>query len=287
MRQLPWLIAFTFAISVHASLFYVAELGQEPAPQIGAYAEGQDGLEIGLGMSGSYADIAKRTAPTEPVAPEPEPKPIVKPAVKPRPSKTAKPVETPKPIPKVMPAATPMISATALAPPPQIAEAPKHGYQAAVERTTQSNSDMVSAESTQNSDAPDTLVKPDTARSEAMVRASGSGAQRRAGGKAGDSKHYFSQLSAWLGQHKTYPPELKKRKAQGIVTVKFGIRRNGEIFATSVKSTSGHKALDDAALQMLADASPLPPLPASIKKDQIHLVIPIEYSLITNDFHED
>lgn len=287
MRQLPWLIAFTFAISVHASLFYVAELGQEPAPQIGAYAEGQDGLEIGLGMSGSYADIAKRTAPTEPVAPKPEPKPIVKPAVKPRPSKTAKPVETPKPIPKVMPAATPMISATALAPPPQIAEAPKHGYQAAVERTTQSNSDMVSAESTQNSDAPDTLVKPDTARSEAMVRASGSGAQRSAGGKAGDSKHYFSQLSAWLGQHKTYPPELKKRKAQGIVTVKFGIRRNGEIFATSVKSTSGHKGLDDAALQMLADASPLPPLPASIKKDQIHLVIPIEYSLITNDFHED
>ena len=282
MRQLPWLIAFTFAISVHASLFYVAELGQEPAPQIGAYAEGQDGLEIGLGMSGSYADIAKRTAPTEPAAPQPEPKPIVKPTVKPKPSNTATAVETPKPSPKAMP-----IVKAAPIPKPQLTEAPAHGYQAVVEQTTQSNTNLVTAEAPQESLAPETRSKPDTARSEAMVRASGSGSQRSAGGKAGDSKHYFSQLSAWLGQHKTYPPELKKRKAQGIVTVKFGIRRNGEIFATSVKSSSGHKALDDAALQMLADASPLPPLPASIKKEQIHLVIPIEYSLITNDFHED
>ncbi len=282
MRQLPWLIAFAFAISVHASLFYVAELGQEPAPQIGAYAEGQDGLEIGLGMSGSYADIAKRTAPTEPAAPQPEPKPIVKPAVKPKPSNTATAVETPKPSPTTMP-----IVKAAPIPKPQLTEAPAHGYQAVVEQTTQSNTNLVTAEAPQESLAPETRSKPDTARNEAMVRASGSGSQRSAGGKAGDSKHYFSQLSAWLGQHKTYPPELKKRKAQGIVTVKFGIRRNGEIFATSVKSSSGHKALDDAALQMLADASPLPPLPASIKKEQIHLVIPIEYSLITNDFHED
>jgi protein TonB len=282
MRQFPWAIAFAFAISVHASIFYVAELGEESVPRIGANAEGKDGLEIGLGMSGSYADIAKRTAPTEPAAPQPESKPIVKPVVKPKPSNTATAVETPKPSPKAMP-----IVKAAPIPKPQLTEAPAHGYRAVVEQTTQNNTNLVTAEVPQESLAPETRSKPDTAHNEAMVRASGSSSQRSAGGKAGDSKHYFSQLSVWLGQHKTYPPELKKRKAQGLVTVKFGIRRNGEIFATSVKSSSGHKALDDAALKMLADASPLPPLPASIKKEQIHLVIPIEYSLITNDFHED
>lgn len=282
MRRLPWAIAFAFAISVHASLFYVAELGQDPAPQIGANAEGKDGLEIGLGMSGSYADIVKRTAPAETTTPEPEA------VIKPKSITKTKTAAAPKPRPKTTLAPKPIVESTAPIPPTRTTETAEHGYQAAEETTTQNSAVNASTPDTkQVANVADMPAKSDTASSEAMIRASGSGAQRSAGGKAGDSKHYFSQLSAWLGQHKTYPPELKKRKAQGIVTVKFGIRRSGEIFATSVKSSSGHKALDDAALQMLADASPLPPLPASIKKDQIHLVIPIEYSLITNDFHED
>jgi protein TonB len=282
MRRLPWAIAFAFAISVHASLFYVAELGQDPAPQIGANAKGKDGLEIGLGMSGSYADIVKRTAPAETTTPEPEA------VIKPKSITKTKTAAAPKPRPKTTPAPKPIVKSTAPIPPTRTTETAEHGYQAAEETTTQNIAVNASAPDTkQVANVADMPAKSDTASNEAMIRASGSGAQRSAGGKAGDSKHYFSQLSAWLGQHKTYPPALKKRKAQGIVTVKFGIRRNGEIFATSVKSSSGHKALDEAALQMLADASPLPPLPASIKKEQIHLVIPIEYSLITNDFHED
>ena len=263
MRLLPWIIAFVFAVGVHASLLYLAEQSPRPTPLIGADAEGRDGLEIGLGMSGSYADIAKHIAQSE-VVPEPSPAP--------KPKHQPAPKLKPKPAPAKPPTK------------PQVkAEAAIHGYQSAVDASAsrQAKAETAKPEATAHQN---TIADTST---NAMVRASGSGKQRSAGGKKGDSSHYFSQVMAQLSHYKTYPPELKKRKTQGVVTLKFGIRRSGEIFAASINTGSGHGALDDAALQMLADASPLPPLPASIKKEEIHLVIPIEYSLITNDFHED
>lgn len=287
MRQLPWIIAFVFAVGVHASLLYLAEQSPHPTPLIGADAEGKDGLEIGLGMSGSYADVAKHIAQSKVVPePSPEPKPKHQPAPKLKPkSAPAKPPTKPQVKPAEKAAQLPEKIATSIsAPTAQVtAEAAVHGYQSAVDASAsrQAKAETAKPEATvhQNT-SPDTSTK-------AMVRASGSGKQRSAGGKQGDSSHYFSRVMAQLSHYKTYPPELKKRKSQGVVTLKFGIRRSGEIFAASIKTSSGHGALDDAALQMLADASPLPPLPASIKKEEIHLVIPIEYSLITNDFHED
>lgn len=281
MRQLPWIIAFVFAVGVHASLLYLAEQSPRPTPLIGADADGRDGLEIGLGMSGSYADVAKHIAQSK-VVPEPSPAPA--PKLKPK-SAPAKPPTKPQVKPAEKAAQLPEKIATSIsAPTAQVtAEAAVHGYQSAVDASAsrQAKAETAKPEATvhQNT-SPDTSTK-------AMVRASGSGKQRSAGGKQGDSSHYFSRVMAQLSHYKTYPPELKKRKTQGVVTLKFGIRRSGEIFAASIKTSSGHGALDDAALQMLADASPLPQLPASIKKEEIHLVIPIEYSLITNDFHED
>jgi len=280
MRQLPWIIAFVFAVGVHASLLYLAEQSPRPTPLIGADAEGRDGLEIGLGMSGSYADVAKHIAQSKVVPePSPEPKPKHQPApkLKPKPA-PAKPPTKPQVKPVEKAAQLPEKIATSISAP----TAAVHGYQSAVDASASSQAKTAKPEeaTARQNTSPDTSTK-------VMVRASGSGKQRSAGGKQGDSSHYFSRVMAQLSHYKTYPPELKKRKTQGVVTLKFGIRGNGEIFAASIKTSSGHGALDDAALQMLADASPLPPLPASIKKEEIHLVIPIEYSLITNDFHED
>ncbi|WP_373079127.1 energy transducer TonB [Zhongshania sp.] len=287
MRQLPWIIAFVFAVGVHASLLYLAEQSPRPTPLIGADGEGRDGLEIGLGMSGSYADVAKHIAQSEVVPePSPAPKPKHKPApkLKPKPA-PAKPPTKPQGKPAEKAAQLPEKVATSIsAPTAQVkAEAAVDGYQSAADASA---SRQAKAETAKPDATTHQNTRPDTA-AKAMVRGSGSGEQRRAGGKTGDSQHYFSQVMAQLNQYKRYPTELKKRKTQGVVTLKFGIRRNGEIFAASIKTSSGHGDLDDAALQMLADASPLPPLPASIKKEEIHLVIPIEYALITNDFHED
>lgn len=282
MHRFAWPLALSFALSVHASLFYLADMAPKSAPQIGADAEGEGGLAVGLGMSGSYADIAKTTAPKN-VAPTPD-----KPKQTPIPPK-AKPQKTTNPQPQVPAKPIAKAPSSPLPAAPENTAPTENSYQGASESPApdQLSSALKESHQAEPNSAEQQEATSNSTSKESSVRASGSGAQRSAGGKIGDSRHYFSQLSAWLGQYKTYPPELKKRKAQGVVTVKFGIRRNGEIFATSIKASSGHPALDAAALQMLADASPLPPLPSSIKKEEIHLVIPIEYSLITNDFHED
>jgi TonB family C-terminal domain len=112
--------------------------------------------------------------------------------------------------------------------------------------------------------------------------AQGFGKTGKKGGGRGGAKGYLSDLMAQLAYHKKYPPELKKKKIQGVVSVRFSINRSGELLSSSIARSSGNPDLDAAALRMVAEASPLPPIPTSIAKESLTLVIPVEYSLITN-----
>ena len=90
---------------------------------------------------------------------------------------------------------------------------------------------------------------------------------------------YPNQLLARLSQYKSYPPALRKKRQQGTVVLAFSIDRSGTVLASHVQKSSGYPLLDQAALDLLIKASPLPARPDSTAPDHLHLVLPVEFSL--------
>jgi len=105
------------------------------------------------------------------------------------------------------------------------------------------------------------------------------------GGKTRNANQYFGQLMTWMNKHKHYPAELKKKKQEGVVEIQFTLGRDGELLEVAIARSCGNPALDQAALQMMTNAAPFPPIPGFINQESLTLVIPVEYSLITNDIN--
>ena len=91
---------------------------------------------------------------------------------------------------------------------------------------------------------------------------------------------YLAALMRRLARFKVYPAALKKDKVEGRVVLSFTIGANGQLIASAVQKSSGHPELDQAALEMLSRANPLPAVPASMHRNELSLSIPVEYSLI-------
>jgi len=66
---------------------------------------------------------------------------------------------------------------------------------------------------------------------------------------------------------------------QGDAVVSFVIDSNGALLFARVVKSSGHEALDTAALALLETASPFPPIPAALGVTQYSATVPIRYAL--------
>lgn len=93
---------------------------------------------------------------------------------------------------------------------------------------------------------------------------------------------YFALVSAHLNRRKVYPPEARKARQQGVVTVRFTVDRNGSVSNASINRSSGHDILDQATLYLLQRVAPLPRMPSSMQRESVTLSLPIDYSLRTN-----
>lgn len=101
-------------------------------------------------------------------------------------------------------------------------------------------------------------------------------------GDPDEVRAYLAAVMRQLNRHKTYPRALKKAKIEGTVIIRFTIGRGGQLLASGVTQGSGHVELDQAAMGMLASATPLPAIPEFMHRDELALAIPVEYSLITD-----
>ena len=83
-------------------------------------------------------------------------------------------------------------------------------------------------------------------------------------GTAGDPAalaNYDSSVNSRLNAHKRYPDAARPLRAQGTVTVRFTIGPSGDVSGVAIVGSSGNAALDQAALAMVRDASPMPAPP--------------------------
>lgn len=258
MSAAHWLVASFIALALHLGLAWVfVPTSSEGLGISYAEGEGEGGIEVGLGMAGSYMDLlatAEEDAPVEPVEDASPPEPVTPPeetVLEPQEPAVAPPLEV-SVVTQPQTVTEPVVVAATPQPEPEPTAVPQAKPQ----------------------------VKPEPRA--ALQKATGSGSDKRAGGRnTGKTKNYFGELAAWLNRHKDYPADLKKQKIQGVVVVKFTINAVGEIQRMAVKKSSGHQRLDMAALDVLQKANPLPPIPTEMKRDTLTLSLPVDYSLIT------
>ena len=275
MRRSQWAIALIAALALHGSLLVAL-------PQVvdqGTYSsanDGYQGLELGLGQLGSYQDQLETSKP-KPVEDVPAVEPLIEQPVEP-----PKPVSKPKP---VQAASRPVLKTVKTEAPPKealtVTEPEPATTQEPVMETPKEPEAVPEAVTVASSEKTTKAVIEADSNSQAMIKATGTQHQQRAGGRKGNAKSYYAELKAWLNQHKDYPAELKKQKQQGVVVLTFSINQAGEVTTARVKKSSGFPELDQAALDMLAQANPVPPIPASMGRERLLLNIPVEYSLIT------
>jgi protein TonB len=282
MRMVNWTAPVLLSVALHvgALALYLLE-GQQRAGT--AQGVGEGGVEFDLGLAGSYEDSALQAVADEPEPTDekpsagqvPEPQREMKAAPE---HEVIQPVPVP-PEPKVATVKAPIEEKTVVvASRSDTVEPPE---------THQEPEDMRPVDpATDSREIADPAIPKlrENSMAKSSRQASGSASSRHSGGTAGDPKSYYGLLMAWLNQHKRYPPELKKKKTQGVVQVRFTIDSAGHLLSSRIEKSSGHPRLDEAALMMLADASPMPEIPVAMGREKLTLVIPVEYSLITNSF---
>lgn len=89
--------------------------------------------------------------------------------------------------------------------------------------------------------------------------------------------NYEQRVLLWLKRHGNYPRDSYRYNQEGIVLLEFTINRNGRILSYDILESSGYHLLDRAVREMMARASPVPPMPATIPEAQMRFTVPVRF----------
>jgi protein TonB len=83
---------------------------------------------------------------------------------------------------------------------------------------------------------------------------------------------YASYMEAWRAKvervgNLNYPEAARKKKLSGSLILDVALNNDGSINQITVRRSSGHKVLDDAAIRIVKLASPYSPFPDHIRKE--------------------
>ncbi len=98
-------------------------------------------------------------------------------------------------------------------------------------------------------------------------------------GESTDVDRYLTELSRHLSRFYEYPRRARRLGQEGAPVVVFEFSRDGTLVHHSLRTSSDHALLDDAALDMLKDAEPLPEVPESMKGKTFTYALPVRFNL--------
>ncbi|MCE0759996.1 energy transducer TonB [Marinobacter sp. G11] len=196
---------------------------------------------IKISLAGRKTPAPVETPAAPPAKPEPAPKP--KPEPKPEPAPKPEPRPEPEPEPTPEPASEPAPTPAEPAPAADVSEA------------TETSGEEGDASESQDA------VPLQTA------------------GNSADVNSYLSKLSRHLARYYDYPRRARRLGQQGTPVIVFEFTRDGKLLEHSLRDSSGHRLLDDAALQMLEQAAPLPAVPPEMQGQTFAYALPVRFSL--------
>lgn len=85
-----------------------------------------------------------------------------------------------------------------------------------------------------------------------------------------------SRLMSHLERRKRYPSAARSNREEGTVYVRFKIDDSGNVLSVSLSRSSGYPTLDNAVLDMVRAASPVPAPPAGVSKT---ITAPVRFNL--------
>lgn len=90
---------------------------------------------------------------------------------------------------------------------------------------------------------------------------------------------YLSQLARHLGRHFAYPRRAERLGQEGTPVVRFTFDRSGTLLNWRLEQGSNHVLLDQAALDLLKAAEPLPRVPDTMNGRQFSFTLPVRFRL--------
>jgi len=259
-------------------------------PPVTIKFEGHGGPSGSPGGSGGQAELpgernaAAQRAASTPAPPAPS-------ATMPQASDTAPPLPTPKPVPTVVKlrdtvppkprqhktVSHPRVVKPAAAPAPQPARKPAPEVTAA---PTPAPAEQAPATKLATNGNPAAVGSGMTG-----VGSAGNGnfgVSQGPGGPGhgtGSPDDYLDRVRRHLERYKHYPDDALKKKQEGTVMVAFTLAHDGTVTGAWITRGSGNPLLDQAALAMLHDGSPVPPVPERYWGRNGPITMPVNFTI--------
>ena len=90
---------------------------------------------------------------------------------------------------------------------------------------------------------------------------------------------YLARLRDRLSQYLRYPSVARERHQTGTALLRIAVDRNGSVQELELRASTGHGVLDREALEVIERAQPLPALPEYLRREQLEVLLNIEFVL--------